>query len=204
VSCNALDVDAGTEISNGPVDRFLARDLEVHIPGLRRLGRRITGCDGLASDAVQEAVLRLWQRRREPPRDFIAWLAHTVVHRSLHLRRTQDRRAAHEQRAALSRDSATETVDPSDAAFAAELDAMVRAAMASLPSDLRAVLDLRCALGLDYMGIAARLGLPIGTVRSRLNRARRLLVGVLGAPGRELGCPICAGGRAPARAARSS
>lgn len=56
---------------------------------------------------------------------------------------------------------------------------MVRAAIESLPEDMRAVVLLRDMEGMSYADIAALLHLEIGTVKSRLNRARNALKGKL-------------------------
>ena len=63
----------------------------------------------------------------------------------------------------------------------------VRTAMATLPEDQRAVLHLVCVEGLSYAEAAQTLGIPQGTVMSRLSRARRALaekVGINGEAGR--------------------
>ena len=56
---------------------------------------------------------------------------------------------------------------------------MVRAAIQSLPEDMRTVILLRDIEELSYADIAGLLGLEVGTVKSRLNRARMALKEVL-------------------------
>ncbi|HMQ23229.1 MAG TPA: sigma factor, partial [Planctomycetota bacterium] len=88
---------ATTAPSTAPwTELFEGRDGSRHLDRLRRIGLRITGCNDLASDAVQEAVIGLWRLRDDLPDDFAAWLGHAVVHRSLHLRRSALRRRRHE------------------------------------------------------------------------------------------------------------
>jgi RNA polymerase sigma-70 factor (ECF subfamily) len=58
--------------------------------------------------------------------------------------------------------------------------AALAAALAALPARDRDTLLLHAWSGLSYEGIAAALGVPIGTVRSRLNRARHRLRATLG------------------------
>jgi len=53
-------------------------------------------------------------------------------------------------------------------------------ALAALPEEFRVAVVLRDGLGLDYAEIAEVLGLPPGTVRSRIARGRRRLAGLLG------------------------
>src|SRR5262249_20218428 len=57
--------------------------------------------------------------------------------------------------------------------------ARVRTALEQLPADFREVLVLREIEGLSYKAIAAVIGVPIGTVMSRLARGRERLLGVL-------------------------
>ena len=71
---------------------------------------------------------------------------------------------------------------PSGSALIAKLEAQqVRKAMASLPVPFREVLVLREIHELDYRTIAEVAALPIGTVMSRLARARRLLAAAIAA-----------------------
>ena len=72
--------------------------------------------------------------------------------------------------------------DSPEAALIAKTDtAAMEAAIAGLPHSFREVLVLRDVNGLSYREIAAMLGVPIGTVMSRLSRARGLLMSQLGA-----------------------
>ena len=184
VAC-APDVGAST-----PIDRFLENGLDGRLDDLRNVGRRITGCEDLAADAVQEALIRLWQHRGDPPVDVVGWMMHAVVHRSLHLRRTRSRRSTHEQRASVEDVS---HVSPVDHAYAAEVAEILNGAVGSLPAELREVIALRID-GLDYVAIAEMLQVPVGTVRSRLSRARHRLVGLLGPLAHDLDCPLCTAG----------
>ncbi|MEM1063106.1 MAG: sigma-70 family RNA polymerase sigma factor [Planctomycetota bacterium] len=65
--------------------------------------------------------------------------------------------------------------DPAVAADVADRRRVVRDAIDALPEDQRAVVLLREVEGLDYDAIAAALEVPVGTVRSRLHRAREAL-----------------------------
>ncbi len=65
-----------------------------------------------------------------------------------------------------------EFASPEREALAAELEATIHQAMGDLPSDLREAITLREIEGLSYEDIAAVMGCPIGTVRSRIFRAR--------------------------------
>ena len=147
--------------------------VEPHLALLRRVALRILGCPEQAQDAVQEALCALWQAHGRPV-EIRGWLVRTVVHRSLHRRRSEGRRRRWEERAALDQDAACPICNPADELERRETLTVLEGALALLSSEHRVVLALRAA-GLEYDEIAAELGLPVGTIRSRLNRARRSL-----------------------------
>ena len=64
---------------------------------------------------------------------------------------------------------------PENALFGAELKAVVEAAIADLPDDLRSAVTLREFDGLSYEDIAEIMDCPVGTVRSRIFRAREAI-----------------------------
>lgn len=138
---------------------------------LVHISRRILGCDYLAWEAVQEALLGLWLQESAPPNPR-AWLIRAVFYRSLHLARTIRRRRKHERRACLGRPEAIDRDDPSLALLAEELREELMRTLARLDGKHRIPLSLHLIEGMDYESIARELGVPIGTVRSRLNRAR--------------------------------
>lgn len=144
-----------------------------HLTAARTTARRILGDDDAAADAVQEALISLWQAGPVPDH-LRRWLLRTVVHRSLHARRSRVRRAHWEDRGG---DTVAPCVlcDPERELEIRELLDTLEDALAHLPPDQREIVRLRDVEGLDYREIADRLGVPIGTVRSRLNRARARL-----------------------------
>jgi RNA polymerase sigma factor (sigma-70 family) len=154
-------------------DEFAAV-VHTRLPRLQRLARRILHSEDLADDAVQEAFLSLWNEGRMPQNPE-GWLARAVVLRSLHLNRSRRRRRGYEERASTLRPES----DPrSDASWALELQEVahaVAALLGRLPEHLRTVFVLREAEQCDYESIAAVLGVPVGTVRSRLHRAREAI-----------------------------
>jgi len=144
------------------------------LPHARAAARRLLGCDHLAADAVQEALLALW-RETAPPADLRGWLVLAVVFRARHLRRTLARRHKHEHGAAVHCELHADCDNPLHHAYAHELGHRLGRALAALPSEQRTAFQLYVDTGLDYRGIASRLSLPVGTVRSRLHRARQAL-----------------------------
>ncbi len=151
----------------------LAELVAPHLAQLTEVAERILGTGEQADDAVQEALVTLWNTRDLPPNPR-SWLVRTVVHRSLHARRTAERRRKWEERAGFDWALTCPLCDPSETLEAQELEQRLERALAGLRDDQRIVVALR-AEGLDYQEIADRLEIPIGTVRSRLNRAREAL-----------------------------
>jgi len=145
-------------------------ELETEVPRLRRFARGLTGGDAAAADdLVQEALLRAldrWMLRR-PGGNLRAWLFTIVWRRFLDSRRSaarEHRYAAHGAAAPLP----VPIAGPDETLEAARVLALID----RLPEDQRAVLLLVAVEGLEYGETAAVLGVPVGTVMSRLSRAR--------------------------------
>ncbi len=145
-----------------------------YLPEILKVARNQLGCEHLAWEAVQEALLSLWGSGEIPPNPK-AWLIRAVVFRSLHLGRTIRRRARHERRACLIRREVDDESQPSRSVAVEEVRLEVRAALRKLKSGHREALTLHLIEGLTYDEISKRLGVPVGTVRSRLSRAREAL-----------------------------
>jgi RNA polymerase sigma factor (sigma-70 family) len=164
-----------------------ARFAEVFLPHLVdafRLARWIAGSRADAEDIVQEASMRAFKNIRGfsggDPR---AWVL-TIVRNTSYSWLTKNRPKV----LVLSDDldqRTRETIEQEDpqtpeTALIAKLDAQqVRKAMASLPVPFREVLVLREIHDLDYRTIAEVAALPIGTVMSRLARARSMLAAAI-------------------------
>ncbi len=148
-------------------------DVHDHLEDWTASARRIVGSDDLARDAVQEALRDFWLLDHLPPRP-IGWLARAIVYRSLQIRRGVLRREKHEARAAACR-ATIDPADPSSLCARREDRDRLRGALRDLPQSHRTILEKRWMEGLDYVAIANELSVPVGTVRSRLNRARSLL-----------------------------
>lgn len=152
-----------------------------------RLARRLTGDDDEALDATQEIFLRVWRglggfRGEAKLSTWVFQIAWNYLR--LHRRRRSRRPDQGEPPALLSQDLAREPVDehanPERRASAADLLERVECALRRLPEPHQAVLWLRDGEDLSYEEIARVLDVPVGTVRSRLARARialRQLVG---------------------------
>ncbi len=163
----------GHEATFGDFSDDYTRVVEGFREPLLRVARKVLCRRDLAEDALQEAFLALWHEHAMPPNP-IGWLTRAVIHRCLHLNRTQNRRQGHEQRACCHRhehvtDLVAREIDRREA------EQWLDRALAEIPEDFRTVFVLREVEQMDYEAIASLLGIPLGTVRSRLNRSRRHL-----------------------------
>src|SRR6476660_1134504 len=158
-----------------------------HIDDAYRLARWLTGNSTDAEDVVQDASLRAFRAIREfaggSARSWVLSIVRNTAYSWLRKNRpsavvTVDDLAAVELEHAKPSDPDGETPE---AALIAKVDAeQLRAAIAALPSPFRETLVLRDIEGLDYREIAETTEVPIGTVMSRLARARRRLIATIG------------------------
>ena len=163
-----------------------ARFTEVFVPYLVdafRLARWLAGSRADAEDIVQEASMRAFKNIRGfssgNPRAWVLTIVRNTSYSWLAKNRPKDvvfsddldqhHREQIEQ-------AATDQMQTPETALIAKLEAeQVRKAIAVLPAPFREILVLREIHDLDYRTIAEVAALPIGTVMSRLARARRLL-----------------------------
>lgn len=134
---------------------------------------RLTGNSDDAADLVQEALLRVRKGLETyQPGSLEGWLARIVTNVFLDEVRRRRRRPV----AALP-DEPERVLPAAPAADEAstELSADVQAALSSLPEEFRIAVVLCDVADLPYEEIAAATGAPVGTVRSRIHRGRRLL-----------------------------
>ena len=156
-----------------------------HLDRLLAFAARRTNARADAEDAVQEACGRAWlglDELRDPTR-VRAWLYRIL--RTV-LAETEERSARRRQLVSITRleDAHEELVSSdSDLVFdevAARLSGEeVHAALAQLPDDFATVVELHDIDGFKYHEIAEIVGVPIGTVMSRISRGRRLLAGAV-------------------------
>jgi len=159
---------------SGSWEEEFAEAVNARVPRLQRLARRILHSEDLADDAVQEALLSLWKEGRMPPNPD-GWLVRAVVLRSLHLNRSRRRRRLYEERACARRPESDPCGDASRSLEAREAADAIGTLLKELPEHLCRVFVLREDEQRDYESIAETLGVPVGTVRSRLHRARAAL-----------------------------
>lgn len=148
------------------------RLFDEHIPRLRRYARALTGDRMQADDLVQDCLARAWEKlslwRRGT--DLRAWLF-TILH-NLYVNDIR-RRAARPVLQTLD-DEAHNVAHPADAESGVVLRDL-ETALQLLPDEQREVLLLVSLEEMSYEDTARTLGLPVGTVMSRLSRARERL-----------------------------
>ena len=141
-----------------------------HLDAAYGFARYLTRDPVLAQDVAQEAMLRALRYfhafRGEEARP---WLLR-IVRNSWNDFRT--RRGANDQPLDLVMERADEGPDPEQSALDGDRRRHVAASLAALPADAREILVLREIEDLSYKHIASVLDLPVGTVMSRLARAR--------------------------------
>jgi RNA polymerase sigma-70 factor, ECF subfamily len=155
-----------TRVATDAAERVL-RLAEEEIDRAYRLAGLILGDQHEAQDATQDALLRAWRSSASlrDPAGFQAWFDRILINVC------RDRLQRRGKVRVIVLDDVVATADTQDP-FRAVLDRdeAIRA-MATLEDDLRIVVVLHYWVDLTLEGVAERIGRPVGTVKSRLNRA---------------------------------
>lgn len=150
-------------------------DLVAEIKNLRAFAISLSGSVSFADDLVQETLLRAWSKsdKFQPGTSLRAWLF--TILRNIYYsnyrkraREVQDSEGVYARRLTVSGDQESH-LDLED----------FRKALTKLPAEQREVLTLVGATGLSYEEAAAICEVEIGTIKSRLSRARAKLVELL-------------------------
>lgn len=164
--------------SSKPISDTFREDLIAAIPGLRAFAMSLSARSDAADDLVQETLMKAWKHHEsfQMGTNMRAWL-YTILRNEFytHLRK---------------RKREVEDVDEkysSRASVAAEQEGHlhmtdVRNALAKLPDDQREAIVLVGASGCSYEEAAQICGVAVGTIKSRVNRARSKLAVLLGEP----------------------
>ncbi|HKX33606.1 MAG TPA: sigma-70 family RNA polymerase sigma factor [Blastocatellia bacterium] len=140
---------------------------------LYRTARRILGSQTEAEDVVQETYLQAWKsfHRFEPGTNIRAWMFKIMFHVIDHHRRKAFRLVTLREDEEFRLDQLT--YEPSIPQEIRDEDML--AALDLVPEHYRAVILLVDVQEFSYKEVADALGVPIGTVMSRLNRGRKML-----------------------------
>jgi RNA polymerase sigma-70 factor, ECF subfamily len=161
------------------IDELLRR----HYDRIHAVCRRIAGSTRDADDASQEALIRIVKHldRFDGRSSFGTWAYRIATNASLdELRRRSRRPLLH-----TVDDETGAPAEPADEMSHRHIESVadrmaIESALAELPEEFRVPVVLRDVGDLDYAEIAAEVGVPIGTVKSRIARGRRMLVERLG------------------------
>jgi RNA polymerase sigma-70 factor (ECF subfamily) len=184
--------------------RFFRAEIERLTDRLYGIALRLTGNSAAAEDLVSEAVVKAWRNlgqlndRRSFPKWMLRILTNTFV---------SDCRKARQEPTIVIEDEGEEPFSlfeqlhqpfllwwgsPERDLISKLVREDVERALDNLPDGLRAVVVMVEIEGYSYAEVAATLGIPIGTVRSRLNRARSMLQRALWRQAREAGLTTAA------------
>src|SRR6202041_150681 len=153
-------------------------DLLGAIPNLRAFAISLCGRGARADDLVQETLVKAWANIHsfEPGSNMIAWL-YTILRNEYY---SEYRKRRHEVGDEEGRHAARLATRPTQEGHMQFLD--FRAALDRLAADHREALILVGASGLSYEDAAAICGCAVGTMKSRVNRARVRLAEMLALP----------------------
>lgn len=142
---------------------------------------RILGDEAMAADATQDAFLSAFRSIKSfRGGSFRAWLLRTVTNACYDELRRRKRRPSVPLEPMTDDDEEMETprwladtdFSPEEYAEMAELEQAIQGCLESLPDDFRIVVVLADIQGLDYAEVAVAVSVPLGTIKSRLARAR--------------------------------
>jgi RNA polymerase sigma-70 factor (ECF subfamily) len=158
--------------------------LQRHLRGIYRVAYRLAGNHDDAEDLAQEALVEAFRAfdRYQPGTHFDRWLYRIMTHTHIDRLRRRGRRPEVSLDAPVGPGGDPLVVlvgddrdDPQRLVEVMDLDGAIQAALDRLPEEFRTAVVLADIEGLSYDEVAAAVGCPIGTVRSRLHRARQML-----------------------------
>lgn len=170
------------------------------VPALRAFARSLSGRTDLADDLAQETLLRAWANRKSftPGTNLKAWLF-TILRNAFYsglrksIREVEDPDEVHARNVAVP-PSQEDGVDLGD----------LQRALERLPAEQCEALVLIGASGFSYEEAANICGCAVGTMKSRVSRARRALLADLGSVPRDDDGPEAEAGKAPRAASTNS
>ncbi|WP_249715031.1 RNA polymerase sigma factor [Rhizomonospora bruguierae] len=178
------DADASLVRAVRDGDRRACEELyRRYAPWLRARLRRRCADSALLDDMVQDVFIAVWTgaARGDEIRDVPGWLWRIGERTLFDLQRKQGARQRLQRLLQLERFRSEQSAE--DAVLAGVPSADLAAALKRLSPEHRQVIDARVVRGMTMEQISARLGIPVGTVKTRVMRARRLLREELSWPG---------------------
>jgi len=166
-----------------PVSDALRRDLLASIPNLRAFAVSLTGSSERADDLVQETLMKAWAKfdTFQEGTNLRAWLF-TILRNEFY---SQVRKRGREVEDAEGTYAARLASQPAQGGHMDMRD--FREALNHLPPDQREALILVGASGFSYEEAAEICGCAVGTIKSRVSRARTRLTEILGLEGESYG-----------------
>jgi len=174
-------------VDRAELDAFRRRDPNAIRTLYREYGRlvyavahRILGRHDLAEDAVQQTFVQAWQAadRFDAERDPASWLATIAKRVAIDIFRHHARRPAAALADVIAEDPAVVTLPPNLDTF--ETVWHVRRAIDTLAPDEAAIVRMQHLDGMTHSEISDKLGIALGTVKSRSHRAHQRLASLLG------------------------
>jgi len=176
--------------------QLFEREALPHLEALYGAALRLTRDEDQARDLLQETMLRALRffHLFEPGTNCRAWML-TILHNNFLNRwrrggRERTARSAEEFELEIedwSSRSDQRNSDPEQMLSARMVSGLIGAALDTLPADSRAVLTLVDIQELNYQEAAGMLGVPVGTIKSRLSRGRAMMRHALGGLARTQG-----------------
>jgi RNA polymerase sigma-70 factor (ECF subfamily) len=176
-SGSIADAELARRAAAGDRDAFAAI-YERYRMAVYRFARLMSGSAATAEDVTQEVFVTLIRTLAtyQPQRAGLLTYLYGVARNVTRNRLRRERRFIALEAAA---DTPSSDINPHEAAARAEERAALRRVMLTLPSRFREVVILSDVQGLAYGEIARILAVPVGTVRSRLSRGRRMIADCL-------------------------
>jgi len=155
-----------------------------HLDTVYRVALRMTGEPARADDLVQDTMLKAYRfwHRYESGTNVRAWLLTILRNTFVSARRRPYRRARTVELSDVVEKVELDErlqINPEDESMRQIFGQRVSQAITTLPDEFRETLVMIDLAGLKYAEVAQVVGVPVGTVKSRLFRARRILQGLL-------------------------
>jgi RNA polymerase sigma-70 factor (ECF subfamily) len=175
-SLNRVELDLVVRAQSGDRRAFDQLMLKYR-PRVLKLAKRFTGNHADAEDVAQETFIKAYRGlgtfRRECA--FYTWLFRIATNSAKNVLMARVRNSAGSTCTWSDEKDVAETDTPENMALTDEMRGTMNSTLEQLPETHRAAIILREVDGLTYLQIAAAMATPVGTVRSRIFRARELI-----------------------------